>query len=300
MPDDLIQQAISTIRAGDRTNGQRILAQVLDKNPKNEAAWLWLSVCVNSTDQKIHCLKKAIEINPSNQNAIQALADLEKQTNLTPTLDEIRKTSHQNIASISDKSPINNQIPEAFPLYNSNHIRQNDFITLTCPSCGGKLQVKEDTEHFYCSYCGNEHIVRRQGGIVKLEPVIQEIKKVNNNINGIRSSVDITNSELAIARLRNDIEELQAKKKKIIERISLMIKPISALGILAIFLVPLTFADSKSIGCLIIPDIFVVIFLLICIISILNGVRERREIQSEIEYKDSEIALNLKIVRGYK
>jgi hypothetical protein len=43
-----------------------------------------------------------------------------------------------------------------------------DFITLSCPSCGHKLQINEDIDRFACAACGNEHIVNRSGGDVFL------------------------------------------------------------------------------------------------------------------------------------
>ena len=36
----------------------------------------------------------------------------------------------------------------------------DDFITLTCPSCGAKVTVTEDTARYRCDYCGNEHIIQ--------------------------------------------------------------------------------------------------------------------------------------------
>jgi predicted RNA-binding Zn-ribbon protein involved in translation (DUF1610 family) len=33
-----------------------------------------------------------------------------------------------------------------------------EFITLSCPSCGGKLQVSEDLDQFACAHCGTEHL----------------------------------------------------------------------------------------------------------------------------------------------
>lgn len=36
----------------------------------------------------------------------------------------------------------------------------SDFITLTCPSCGAKVSVTENTGRFRCDYCGNEHILK--------------------------------------------------------------------------------------------------------------------------------------------
>lgn len=77
-----------------------------------------------------------------------------------------------------------------------------DFFTLTCPSCGAKLQVGNGIERFACSHCGNEHQVQRTGGIVSLAPVIEQIKYV-------QTGVDKTASELAIQRLKDEIKDIQ-------------------------------------------------------------------------------------------
>lgn len=77
-----------------------------------------------------------------------------------------------------------------------------DFITLTCPSCGGKLKLTKDINQFACSHCGAEHIVRRGDGIVSLSPVVQGLAN-------IRVGVDKTASELAIVRLTQEIRALQ-------------------------------------------------------------------------------------------
>ncbi len=77
-----------------------------------------------------------------------------------------------------------------------------DFVTLTCPSCGGKLQIGDDVDRFACSHCGSEHLVRRGGGIVSLAPVVGELK-------GVRAGVDNVASELAINRLKGDIANLE-------------------------------------------------------------------------------------------
>jgi hypothetical protein len=83
-------------------------------------------------------------------------------------------------------------------------MKMPDFVTLTCPTCGGKLQITADIERFACGYCGNEHIVRRGGGIISLIPVAEDIK-------GIKISVDKTAAELAISRIKGEIEEINNK-----------------------------------------------------------------------------------------
>jgi primosomal protein N' len=69
-----------------------------------------------------------------------------------------------------------------------------DIINLTCPSCGGKLQISSDVNRFSCGYCGNEQIVVRSGGAITIAPVVEGLKEV-------KSGVDKTASELAIKRI---------------------------------------------------------------------------------------------------
>jgi DNA-directed RNA polymerase subunit RPC12/RpoP len=85
-----------------------------------------------------------------------------------------------------------------------------DFVTLSCPSCGGKLEITDDVERFACAHCGREHIVKRSGGIVSLSPVVDAIRQV-----GI--GVDKTAAELAIVRLKTEISELQRQKLALLE-----------------------------------------------------------------------------------
>ena len=44
-----------------------------------------------------------------------------------------------------------------------------ELITLSCPSCGGELEVNSNTSVLKCKYCGIEHLVRRDYGAVSLE-----------------------------------------------------------------------------------------------------------------------------------
>jgi DNA-directed RNA polymerase subunit RPC12/RpoP len=87
-----------------------------------------------------------------------------------------------------------------------------DFVTLTCPSCGGKLQITNDLETFACGYCGTEHIIKRGGGVIAIKPIIEGIK-------GVKIGVDKTASELAIKRLKEEIkviyDEVQIQKNNL-------------------------------------------------------------------------------------
>jgi predicted RNA-binding Zn-ribbon protein involved in translation (DUF1610 family) len=79
-----------------------------------------------------------------------------------------------------------------------------DFVSLSCPSCGGRLKITNDIERFACAYCGIEHIVKRGEGIISLAPVVEGLQR-------IQSGVDKTASELAIPRLEKEIADLESQ-----------------------------------------------------------------------------------------
>lgn len=84
----------------------------------------------------------------------------------------------------------------------------SDFVSLTCPSCGGKLQITKDIDRFACGYCGNEHVVKRAGGIISIAPLVEKLTDV-------QVSLDKTGAELAINRLKEEIPMLQSQRQSL-------------------------------------------------------------------------------------
>jgi thioredoxin-like negative regulator of GroEL len=76
----LIQQAIELGNAGEKSEARRILAQVVQQEPKNARAWYLLSQLVVKQDQVVYCLSKVIEIEPDNQKAFERLQQITKET----------------------------------------------------------------------------------------------------------------------------------------------------------------------------------------------------------------------------
>ena len=81
----------------------------------------------------------------------------------------------------------------------------SDFITLSCPSCGGRLDITDDVERFVCAHCGNEHIVKRSGGMIYLKKSLADMA----------SSMEKNTAELALPRLKGEIAELTSKIQSI-------------------------------------------------------------------------------------
>jgi predicted RNA-binding Zn-ribbon protein involved in translation (DUF1610 family) len=116
----------------------------------------------------------------------------------------------------------------------------NPITTLTCPSCGSKLQITKGFDRFACFYCGNEHIVHREGGAVYLEPIAIDIHH-------IRGGVDKTAAELAIARLTKELSDLDGQLKSATTRNLYSWKPRTDLEtILAVLSVVLFIVGGNS------------------------------------------------------
>lgn len=73
------------------------------------------------------------------------------------------------------------------------------FVLLTCPNCGGKLEIYDDTDRFACSFCGGEMLVQRRGGAVSLKTIESAIRRV-------QAGTDKTAAELALPRLQAEIQ----------------------------------------------------------------------------------------------
>jgi predicted RNA-binding Zn-ribbon protein involved in translation (DUF1610 family) len=171
-----------------------------------------------------------------------------------------------------------------------------DFITLSCPSCGHKLQITSDIDRFACAACGNEHIVNRSGGIATLKPVIEGIEKV-------QVGVDKTASELAIVRLKKEIDDLEGKIQAInypklsSDDLVIIMVCLSLVGFILLFI-----HSTRVIS----------VFLVICIFLVYilqwRGAKRRKEmlddearvLRNKLDTKKRELAVHQQTVSTFK
>lgn len=81
MAQDSVQEklklGIEAARRGDKAAAQILLRQVVAADADNELAWMWLASAVESITERRACLQRALEINPNNTRAREALNRLE-------------------------------------------------------------------------------------------------------------------------------------------------------------------------------------------------------------------------------
>ncbi len=75
----LLHAAVMALRSGDQTAARTTLDQILELDPTNEQAWLWMSGAVESPAEQRECLKVVLKLNPANQAAQRGLDILRAQ-----------------------------------------------------------------------------------------------------------------------------------------------------------------------------------------------------------------------------
>ena len=78
-PSNLLWQAIDAARNGRRTEARDLLLKVVEFDPHNEAAWMWLSSLVESLEDRIIACENVLTINPANEKVRSYLSELRHQ-----------------------------------------------------------------------------------------------------------------------------------------------------------------------------------------------------------------------------
>lgn len=94
--DDLLQQGVIAHKAGKRDEARKIFITVVKQNPDSEPAWGWMYQASNNDQERIHCLKQILRINPKSEKANELLNQL-----LAPPL-----TSNMPFSSTPSPTPV--------------------------------------------------------------------------------------------------------------------------------------------------------------------------------------------------
>jgi tetratricopeptide (TPR) repeat protein len=74
-----LQTAIEAARAGRKGEARDLLIQIVQIDPHNETAWIWLSGLVDSLEDRIIACENVLTINPANQKVWAYLEELQRQ-----------------------------------------------------------------------------------------------------------------------------------------------------------------------------------------------------------------------------
>jgi twitching motility two-component system response regulator PilG len=73
-PQIALAEAITAAKLGQRPLARKLLAELVERDPNNESAWLWIAALSEDKQQAMDALLRVLDINPGNQQALNALA----------------------------------------------------------------------------------------------------------------------------------------------------------------------------------------------------------------------------------
>lgn len=138
---EVLKQAINAIKSGNKQSGKWLLQNILQENPGNETAWIWLSNIADSDDEQRECLKRVLAINPNNQEAQKELATLKMGAIF------IQSSCPNCGKSIKGENKFCN--------FCGFDLRPNIAVKQQCPSCG--VSVSADSS--FCANCGTRLVI---------------------------------------------------------------------------------------------------------------------------------------------
>jgi hypothetical protein len=94
----LLAQGQDAARKGDRPAARSLLTQVVERDPHNELAWMWLSGVVEEPEEQQICLENVLVINPHNAKARRGLEFISTKTGIPPHYPPV-PSEHGNAAA---------------------------------------------------------------------------------------------------------------------------------------------------------------------------------------------------------
>jgi tetratricopeptide (TPR) repeat protein len=155
-------RGIAAARAGRRSEARALLMRVVERDERNEQAWLWLSGVVDEPAEVQTCLENVLELNPGNTRARQGLEWIRARTkDQGPTTDGRQQTTDSRRLTADDQSLMSaSAVPATSGGASAHDARLTAHVSsvaaLPCPYCGAPTSERQER----CTQCRHSLMVQ--------------------------------------------------------------------------------------------------------------------------------------------
>jgi predicted RNA-binding Zn-ribbon protein involved in translation (DUF1610 family) len=139
----LLKQAILALQAGRTPEARKILIALVQQNPRDVTAWVWLGKAMDDPARRRDCFTRALRLNPGNEEARRGMIALLSGPDATgqEALAEEQAPAEEVLEDEGAPARPPSQIT-AFPS--------------PCPNCGAQLRYDVSHRALHCAHCGTE------------------------------------------------------------------------------------------------------------------------------------------------
>jgi tetratricopeptide (TPR) repeat protein len=119
---ELRQQGIAAAKAGQKDQARQLLQQSIRIESNNEAAWLWLASVARDQRERIFCLQKILEINPTNETALRALEGINPPDAPAAAAPSTKRVTGESAAAVREQDIMSQ--PAGVPLPSAERIAE--------------------------------------------------------------------------------------------------------------------------------------------------------------------------------
>jgi twitching motility two-component system response regulator PilG len=101
----LLRDGVKTARAGNREQARDLFEQVIEREPHNETAWLWLAGVTEEPKAAVSCLERVLNLNPNNERARTGLQSTRLQAGIAEAKAGNREAARLYFAAIVEREP---------------------------------------------------------------------------------------------------------------------------------------------------------------------------------------------------
>ncbi|MFL5243935.1 MAG: response regulator [Gemmataceae bacterium] len=102
-----LQAGVAEAKAGNKPAARQLLTAVVDQDPTNELAWLWLAGVAESPQGMMSSLQRVLDINPKNERAREGMRSARLQFAIAEAKAGNKATAREHIFLIIEQEPGN-------------------------------------------------------------------------------------------------------------------------------------------------------------------------------------------------